>query len=111
MQRFGRFTPFVRYGYANGGANGPTAVKHMANAGLVIDEIFGQTNDRIGVGFTWAHPADQDLDDQSEIDAYYRVQLTPEIQVGPTFSVVFEPVRNSDKDRVYIWGIRTRIEL
>jgi len=35
------------------GANSPTPVKHMANAGLVIDGIFGQANDRIGVGYTW----------------------------------------------------------
>jgi porin len=110
VQRFGRFTPFVRYGYANHSANGPTPVKHMANAGLVIDGIFGQANDRIGVGFTWSDPANRALDDQSEIDAYYRVQMTPEIQVGPTFQIIFDPVRNPDKDRVYVWGIRTRIE-
>ena len=57
MQRFGRYTPFVRWGYADGGANGPTAVEYMANAGLVIDGIFGQVNDRIGIGYTWANPA------------------------------------------------------
>ena len=66
------------------GANGPTPVKHMANVGLVVDEIFGQANDRIGVGFTWSDPADKALDHQSTIDAYYRVKVTPEIQVGPT---------------------------
>jgi porin len=111
VQRFGRFTPFVRYGYADVGANGPTPAKHMANVGLVIDEIFGQANDRIGVGFTWADAADRTLDDQSTIDAYYRVQLTPEIQVGPTFEVVFDPVRHPDKDTVFVWGIRARIAL
>ena len=95
----------------DGGANGPTAVEYMANAGLVIDGIFGQVNDRIGIGYTWANPADSALDDQKEIDAFYRVQLTPEIQIGPTFSVVFDPVRNSDDDRVYTWGFRTRIAL
>jgi hypothetical protein len=31
-------------------------------------------------------------------------------QVGPTLQVVFDPVRNPDKDTVYVWGIRTRIE-
>jgi len=46
----------------------------------------------------------------SEIDTYYRVQVTPEIQVGPTFQVIFDPVRNPDEDTVYVWGIRTRIE-
>jgi len=110
VQRFGRFTPFVRYGYANQSANGPTPIKHMANAGLVIDGIFGQANDRIGVGYTWSDPANRTLDDQSEIDAYYRVQVTEEIQVGPTLQVIFDPVRNPDEDTVYVLGIRTRIE-
>ena len=111
LQRFGRFTPFVRYGYANHSKNGPTSVKHMANVGLVIDEIFGQANDRIGLGYTWSDPADQALDEQSTIDAYYRVQVTPEIQVGPTLQVIFDPVRNPDEDTVYVWGIRARIEI
>ena len=82
----------------------------MANAGLVIDGIFGQADDRIGVGYTWSDPADRALDDQGTIDAYYRVQMTPEIQVGPTLQVIFDPVRNPDEDTVYVWGIRTRIE-
>ena len=111
VQRFGRFTPFARYGYADVNARGPTPAKHMANAGLVVDGIFGQDKDRIGVGYTWSDPADRALNNQSEIDAYYRVQLTPEIQVGPTLSVIFDPVRNPDKDRITVWGFRTRLAL
>ena len=110
LQRFGRYTPFVRYGYADGGANGPTPVKNMVNVGLVIDGIFGQDKDRVGVGYTWSDPADRALDHQNTIDAYYRVQLTPEIQIGPTLEVIFNPVRNPNDDTIYVWGIRSRIE-
>jgi porin len=109
VQRFGRFTPFLRYGYANHNDKGPTPVKHMANLGLVIDDIFGQNKDRLGVGYTWADPTNRALDNQSEIDAYYRVQVTPEIQISPTFQVIFDPVRNPDEDTIYVLGIRTRI--
>ena len=111
VQRFGRFSPFVRYGYADGGANGPTPVQHMVNVGLVTDGIFGQDKDRIGVGYTWSDPADSSLDKQQMIDAYYRVQLTPEIEIGPTLEVIFDPVRNPDDDTVYVLGFRTRIAL
>jgi porin len=111
LQRFGRFTPWVRYGYANQTDDGPTPVKHMANVGLVIDGIFGQAYDRIGIGYTWSDPANHELDDQSEIDAYYRMQMTPEIQFGPTFQVIFDPARNPDEDTVYVWGIRARFAL
>ena len=111
VQRFGRFSPFVRYGYADVNAGGPTPVKHMVNIGLVTDDIFGQDKDRIGVGYTWSDPADRSLDKQNMIDAYYRVQLTPEIEIGPTLEVIFDPVRNPDDDTVYVWGFRTRISL
>jgi len=111
VQRFGRFTPFVRYGYTDAEVSGPTSVKHMANAGLVVDEIFGQMNDRIGVGVTWSDPIDRTLDDQTTVDAYYRVQVTPEIQMGPTLELIFDPARNPDEDRIAIWGFRTRIAL
>ncbi len=111
VQRFGRFSPFVRYGYADVGARGPTPVKHSANVGLVIDKIFGQANDRIGIGYTWSDPADRSLNNQGVIDAYYRVQLTPEIQIGPTLEIIFDPVRNPDDDTVFVWGLRTRIDL
>jgi porin len=109
VQRFGRFSPFVRYGYADVNVGGPTPVKHSVNAGLVIDKIFGQANDRIGIGYTWSDPADKSLDNENMVDAYYRVQLTPEIQVGPTLEAIFDPVRNPDDDTVFVWGLRTRI--
>jgi porin len=109
VQRFGRFTPFARYGYADVSATGPTPVRHMANVGLVIDDIFGQEKDRIGVGYTWAHPADRSLNIQHTIDAYYRVQVTPEIEFGPVFEAVFNPVRNPSDDTVFVWGLRTRL--
>jgi len=108
LQRFGKFSPFLRYGYADVNADGPTPVKHMANAGLVIDGIFGDIQDRIGLGYTWSDPADTSLSNQDTIEAYYRLQLTPEIQIGPTFEAVFDPVRYPDEDSVYVWGVRTR---
>jgi len=110
VQRFGRFTPFVRYGYVDGGPKGPTPVKHVINVGTTIDGIFGQANDRVGVGVTWSDPADRGLDDQGTIDAYYRLQVTPEIAVGPTVEIIFEPVRNTEDDVICVGGFRTRIE-
>ena len=110
VQRFGRYTPFVRYGYADvDDIRGPTSTEHMVNAGVVIDDILGRSNDRIGVGYTWADPADRTLENQDAINAYYRIQLTREIQIGPTLEVIFDPVRNPTEDRVTVWGLRTRI--
>ena len=86
----------------------PTPIEHMVNAGFAIDNVFGQSRDRIGIGATWARPIDGDLDDQGALDLFYRIQVTPRIAVSPTLHVIFDPVRNPDEDRVYVWGIRSR---
>jgi len=107
-QRFGRFMPFARYGHAGGGRKGPSPIEHMVNFGAAIDNIFGQSNDRIGIGFTWSRPTNGALDDQGVIDAYYRVQVTPQVALSPTVQMVIDPVRNQDEDVVWIMGLRTR---
>lgn len=107
-QRFGRYTPFLRFGYADVTAQGPTPVELMANIGVAVDEVFGQLNDRIGIGYTWADPANDALDNQHTIDAYYRIQMTPLIQVSPTLHIVFEPVSNPQDDTVLVWGMRAK---
>jgi porin len=80
----------------------------MVNAGVAIDALFRQQDDRLGIGFTWSRPIDDMLDDQEAIDLYYRIQLSPRIAVTPTLEFVFDPVRNTDEDNLTIWGIRTR---
>jgi porin len=107
-QQFGRFLPFVRYGYGGGGREGPTPIEHMVNFGAAIDDIFGQSRDRIGVGFTWSRPTNGSLDDQGAVDVYYRVQVTPQIAMSPTLQMVIDPVRNQDEDVVWVLGLRTR---
>jgi porin len=107
-QRFGRFLPFLRYGYTDSSSRGPTPIKHMVNGGVGIDEIFGQSNDRIGIGLTWSHPVDGALDDQGTLDMFYRVQVTPQIAVSPTLQLIINPARNADVDEVWVLGVRSR---
>ena len=108
-QRVGRITPYVRLSYADVEANGPTPVELAASTGIVIDGIFGQANDRIGIGYTWSDPSDSRLDHENMIDAYYRVQVTPTIEFGPTIEYIHEPVRDPEEDSTIIWGARARI--
>jgi porin len=107
-QRFGRFMPFLRYGFSDRGRRGPAPIDHMLNLGVAIDDIFGQSNDRIGIGMTWSRPADGSLDDQGTLDAFYRVEVTPQIAVSPTLQLIINPVRNRSKDAVWVLGVRSR---
>jgi porin len=107
-QRFGRFLPFLRYGFSDSGRRGPASIDQMVNIGTAIDNIFGQSNDRIGIGLTWSRPADGSLDDQGALDAFYRIQVTPQIAVTPTLQMIMNPVRNPSKDVVWVLGVRSR---
>ena len=109
VQRLGKISPYVRLSYADVEADGPTPVELAASAGIVIDRIFGQSDDRIGIGYTWSDPANSKLDNENMIDAYYRVQLTPTIEIGPTVEYIHEPVRDPEEDSAFIWGARARI--
>ena len=80
----------------------------MVNGGVAFDNIFAQSDDRIGAGLTWAEPASSGLDDQKAIDMFYRVQVTPQVAISPTLQVVIDPVRNPNEDEIFTMGIRTR---
>jgi porin len=108
-QQFGQFHPFIRYGYADVDADGPTFARQMFAVGTAVDKIFGQSKDRIAVSVSWVEPTDDTKNNQTSIDAYYRVQLTPQIQFGPTLGIVFDPVDNPEEDTVCVVGLRTRI--
>jgi len=107
-QRFGRLLPFLRYGYSEGGTQGPALLKQMVNGGMAVYDIFGQSDDRIAIGVTWSEPADRTLRDQKTIDMFYHVQVTPTIAVSPTLQVIFDPVRNPIEDEIVVGGTRTR---
>ena len=108
-QRFGRHLPFLRYGYSDGGSSGPSSIEHVVNGGVAIDDIFGQSNDRIGIGLTWARPSDTSLDDQIALDMYYRVEVTPRLAISPMLQVIFDPVRNPAEDQIVVLGVRSRL--
>jgi hypothetical protein len=110
-QRFGQFHPFIRYGYADVDADGPTFAKQMAAVGFGIENIFSQTKDRFAVSFSWVEPTDDTKDNQTAIDSFYRFQITPQIDFGPTFGIVFNPVNNQEDDTVFVGGLRVRIFL
>jgi porin len=80
----------------------------MVNGGVAFDNIFGQSDDRIGIGFTWSEPANGMLSDQKAIDMFYRIQVTPEIAVSPTLQIIIDPVRNPNEDTIIVGGVRTR---
>jgi porin len=83
-------------------------MSHVVNLGVAIDGIFDQSNDRIGIGLSWSHPANGDLDDQGAVDTFYHIQVTPQIAVTPSVQVILNPALYPNKDAVWVLGIRSR---
>jgi porin len=105
-QRVGRWLPFLRYGYADGGA---TAVEHLVSVGLGIHELFGQRDDVVGVGLSWGAPRDPELRSQGAGELFYRVQLTPSIAVTPSVQLIAHPSANPAEDWIGLLALRARI--
>ncbi|MHC5112918.1 MAG: carbohydrate porin, partial [Planctomycetota bacterium] len=98
--------PFLRYGYQDRELRD---TKQYVAGGLGILSPFGRDDDVFGVGFSWGQPEDRSRRDQYVTEMFYRIQVTPKIQLTPGYQVHFDPTLNPDTDLVGIFQFRVRI--
>ncbi|MHC4786325.1 MAG: carbohydrate porin, partial [Planctomycetota bacterium] len=101
-----RMLAFLRYGYTDGDL---TATEQIVAGGLGFKRPFGKNDDMAGIAAAWGRPTDDSLGDQAVVEAFYRFQLTPAIEVTPDFQVTIEPSLAPEKDYVWVFGVRMRI--
>ncbi len=97
--------PFCRYSFADGEA---TDLRQLAFGGFGLEKPFRRKDDLIGLGFAWGQPSNRSLPDQYVLEAFYRVQVFPYLQVTPDLQVIFNPSQNPDKSTIMVLGLRTR---
>lgn len=97
---------FVRAGYAD---KDVSDFEYTASAGVNIESPFGRVDDLIGLGVGWVHPADDTLNDETTIEAFYRVQVLETLAITPDLQFIINP-GESDNDVVVVSGIRARWE-
>ncbi|WP_428674022.1 carbohydrate porin [Roseibium sp.] len=105
---FGSVVPFARYGYSSGGA---TSLKHLVSIGAGYEGLFGYDDDVLAVGLNWGEPSNSALDPQYGFEAFYRMQLTPQIAVTPDVQVIVDPATDPSSDVLGVFSIRGRIAL
>lgn len=105
---FGNFVPYARYGYSNGGA---TTLKQFASIGAGFENVFGYDADVIGVGVSWGDPWNAALDNQYAVEAFYRMQLTPQFALTPDVQVIVDPATDPASDLLGVFSLRGRIAL
>jgi porin len=98
--------PFLRYGYQDRNVR---ATRQILSGGLGIQGPLGRVDNILGIGVAWGEPSDRSLRDQYVTEIFYRLQVTPNIQVTPGYQVIFDPSQNPDQDVVGVFQLRVRV--
>ena len=101
-----RMLAFLRYGYSDGEL---TATEQIVAGGMAFRRPFGKNDDLAGIAAAWGRPSNDRLDDQAVVEAFYRFQLTPAIEVTPDLQLIIEPTLAPEEDYVWVFGVRVRI--
>lgn len=102
------FIPFARYSYGEGRA---TFFHQSAAIGFGIETPFGRTEDVYAIGLGWKQPFNKNVDSQYVIETFYRLQLTPSMQITPDLEFFFNRPLAGKRDMPVVFTIRFRWDL
>jgi hypothetical protein len=102
-----RLVAFLRLGV---GDNDVTPVERFVSSGLAFESPFGRSNDSVGVGVAWSDPSPGvGSRDETLLEFFYRVGLSPSIALTPDLQLVLDPANNAREDIIAIGGVRLHI--
>lgn len=102
------FIPFARYSWGHGRA---AFFRQSAAIGFGIETPFGRDEDVYCLGLGWKQPFNEDLDSQYVIETFYRLQLTPSMQITPDLEIFFNRPLLNIRDVPLVFTIRFRWDL
>ncbi|SDL63953.1 carbohydrate porin [Aliiruegeria lutimaris] len=94
--------PFLRAGVAEGTA---ALYERSLSTGL---GWYRRNNDLAGIGLNWAEAKDID-ETQFTTEAFYRFNISPDLQITPSIQYIRDPLLNPGQDDLTILGLRARI--
>jgi porin len=100
-----RWMPFVRAGVSDEGTG---LMEETVSVGA--GRYFSKHSDVLGFGVSWGSPPGA-LEDQYTAEAFYRLQLAPNLAVTPDVQLVVDPALDPDEDSVLFFGVRLRLTL
>jgi carbohydrate-selective porin OprB len=78
---------------------------------MMLKRPFGWVDDRLGVAGFYAKPQDDNggaLREEYGLEAFWRFQLTPRLDLTPDLQLYLQPGRNDRDDPVAVFGLRLR---
>jgi porin len=95
-----------RYSYAG---EDWRAFKQRVAAGIQVKHPLGYRYDRVGLAGWWAEPTDESLSGETGLEAFWKLQLAPNIEVTPDVQLIFNPQGDTDRSQVLIGSLRLRV--
>jgi porin len=95
---------FFRFGI---GDDDVTPVERFVSGGLALERPFGRKHDLVSVGAAWSDPSPEaGSRDETLLELFYRLELSPSIALTPDLQIVFDPANNPNNDTILIGGVR-----
>lgn len=97
---------FIRYAYADKDFR---AFKQRLSLGMQIKNPMKFQHDRIGLGAWWGEPTAPSVSDEYGLEAFWKFQLSPFLEITPDLQIILNPQGNTSKSTVFIGGLRMRL--
>lgn len=97
-----QWMPFLRAGWSKG-----TAALYERSFSTGIG-YYGRNTDLAGLGLNWAEGNGID-GSQFTAEAFYRVSISPGLQITPSVQFISNPLLNSAQNDIFLVGLRARV--
>ena len=97
---------FGRTGQSRGEAS---MMKRSTTVG--VSHIWKAYLDVFGLAVNYSEPVDGSLREQTTMETFLKIKLAQNIEITPSFQLLFNPALNPVNDHIQIYGLRVRITL
>lgn len=102
-----RLVALFRFGI---GDDDVTAVQRFVSGGLAFERPFGRKDDAVSLGVAWSDPSPgSGTRKETLLELYYRLALSPSIEITPDLQIVLDPANNAADDTVVVGGVRLHL--
>lgn len=102
---------YLRYGWAD--ADVSEAHQHLGGGVALTGTFAGRDADAAGVYLSWVDLSDEPgagfERDESSIEAYYKIQLTPAVFIQPDLQYFIDPSGRDDIDDALVGSVRVQV--
>jgi porin len=101
---------FAKIGSSDADApNDPQIAEHSVTVGGIY--YFANRSDLVGIAYNDSELAVSGLDDQTTLEAFYRLQLARNLAITPSLQIIGDPALNPDEDEITVLSLRLRLTL